>query len=312
MNPALSVICFTVLSGAGFGLISLAALLDVFAPSRVLDAQATVVAGILGVVLATAGLLASTLHLANPKNAWRAFFRFRTSWLSREGVFAVLFYPFAVAYLAAVWMQGEERSALAALAGVLTAALAIATVFCTGMIYASLRTIRQWNTPLVPINYLLLSFATGALALLAITALLGGASETLTVLSLALLLTAALGKVVYYAWMGKPAGSTINTAIGMTRGQVRLLESGESSANFASKEFDYRAPARRLRQLRVSVLAVGFALPLAILAWFATSGLALAAPVALLAALLGVSVERWLFFAEARHVINLFYGSQRC
>ena len=34
------------------------------------------------------GLLSSVLHLANPKNAWRSFSRFRTSWLSREAVFA--------------------------------------------------------------------------------------------------------------------------------------------------------------------------------------------------------------------------------
>ena len=28
--------------------------------------------------------------------------------------------------------------------------------------------------------------------------------------------------------------------------------------------------------------------------------------------MLGLIAERWLFFAEARHVVNLFHGAQRC
>jgi DMSO reductase anchor subunit len=312
MHPALSVIIFTVLSGAGFGLISLTALLDAFGPARLLTAQEVVVAGVLAIILATVGLLSSTLHLANPKNAWRAFFRFRTSWLSREAVFSVLFYPFALAFVAGVWLQGEERGALVALAGVIAAALAIATVFCTGMIYASLRTIRQWNTPLVPTNYLLLSFAAGALSLLSVSASLRGGSELLVALSLTLVIAAAVGKSVYFFWIGKPAGPTINTATGMTRGQVRLLEAGQSAANFSNNEFNFQVAAQRLQRLRLVVYLIGFALPLALLVWMWRVEAAPVAVLALLATLLGMGVERWLFFAEARHVVNLFYGRQQC
>jgi len=112
MHPALSVIFFTVTAGSGYGLLILlafarpAGLLPDISPDQI------VFTGVFGLVLVTAGLLSSTLHLANPRNAWRSFTRFRTSWLSREAVFAVAFYP----------------------------------LVCTAMIYASLKTIRQWNS----------------------------------------------------------------------------------------------------------------------------------------------------------------------
>ena len=37
-----------------------------------------------------------------------------------------------------------------------------------------------------------------------------------------------------------------------------------------------------------------------------------AAVVAALGGIVGAAVERWLFFAEARHVVNLYHGAQRC
>ena len=58
-------------------------------------------------------------------------------------------------------IKSEKRIALAT-ALVL---LAWATLFCTAMIYASLKPIRQWHTWRVPLNYLLLGHATGALLL---------------------------------------------------------------------------------------------------------------------------------------------------
>ena len=100
MHPALSVIFFTVASGAGYGLFVLLAIAHLFGLVDV-DGNTMLWGGVLSLFLITAGLLSSVGHLANPKNAWRAFFRFRTSWLSREGVFAVLFYPFGFFYLLA-------------------------------------------------------------------------------------------------------------------------------------------------------------------------------------------------------------------
>jgi DMSO reductase anchor subunit len=310
MHPALSVIFFTVLSGAGFGLVIIAALLSLLAP-QIAGTGATVAAGALGLVLATAGLLASTLHLANPKNAWRAFSRFRSSWLSREAVFSVAFYPFAVLWLAGLWFPQLMAPALVAVAAVVTVVLALATIFSTGMIYASLRSIPTWHSPLVPTNYLLLSFASGSLLMTVVAAVAGTTGREIAGLTLVLLALAGVGKAVYYYWIGRPRGPSINTATGMTRGQVRLLESGQSSRTFLDKEFRHSVSAQRLLRLRLVVGVVGFLIPIALVAVMLRVEMVALALLAMVAAFAGLAVERWLFFAEARHVVNLFYGQQR-
>lgn len=313
MHPALSVIAFTVLSGAGFGLVLLTAALDRLAPELVaLTGTEILAAGLLGIALATAGLLASTLHLANPKNAWRAFFRFRSSWLSREGVFSVVFYPFALLWLAGNAFPATVPGAVTLAAAVLTVALGGAVLFSTGMIYASLRTIPQWHSPLVPTNYITLGLASGSLLLATLLALTGGDAGAAVTLALLLTITGAVTKGIYYYWIGAPRGSSINTALpGQTRAQVKLLESGQSTRTFLDKEFRYQVAASRLRRLRWLVALVAFAVPIALLGAALQLDVALLAVPAAAAALAGLAVERWLFFAEARHVVNLFYGAQR-
>ncbi len=311
MHPAFSVIAFTVLSGAGFGLVTLAALFDRLVQGViVLPTSVVLIAGGLGVVLATLGLLASTLHLANPKNAWRAFSRFRSSWLSREAVFAVAFYPFVIGWWGGRAFPGVLPEGLVTFCAFMSVVLALATVFSTGMIYASLRTIRQWNSPLVPLNYLLLGFASGALILTAIAELAGTAMGEARYLAMVLLIVAGVSKAIYYFWIGAPKGSTINTAIGQTRAQVKLLESGQSGPSFLDKEFRYQATAGQLQRMRWLVGLAGFVIPLALLGIALNVGLPLVW-LAVVSVLAGLFAERWLFFAEARHVVNLFYGAQR-
>ena len=84
MHPAPSVILFTTLSGAGFGLLFWLGL-GLPAPTG----WAAFGYFVLAYLLAVGGLIASTLHLGHPERAWRAFSQWRSSWLSREGVSAV-------------------------------------------------------------------------------------------------------------------------------------------------------------------------------------------------------------------------------
>lgn len=316
MHPALSVIFFTVVSGAGFGLVILTTGLGVLGGVPGLGANGILTALLVGVALATAGLMASTLHLANPKNAWRAFFRFRTSWLSREAVFSVLFYPCVALYMLGLWRTGGAHGVGLTLVGLLVLLLALATVFATGMIYASLRTIPQWNSPLVPTNYLLLSLASGAVLLTGLTVAFGESPAMAATLSLVLLVIAAMAKAVYYFWIGKPQGPTINTAVGPTRARIKMLEAGQSSDSFLNREFSYEAAAERILRLRLVVYLCAFLLPFMLLVMLlGTEGAALSLALALVAPVLlmvGLLAERWLFFAEARHVVNLFYGRQQC
>jgi DMSO reductase anchor subunit len=307
MKPAFSVIFFTVCSGAGLGLLALLILADLFAAP--VSRRLLLAGGALALALVTAGLVSSTLHLANPKQAWRAFSRFKRSWLSREGVFAIALYPFALGYLAAVFFQWSASMRFAL--GVLTLALAWTVLFCTAMIYACLKTIRQWHTPLVPLNYLLLGHLSGALLLAALAR-----SEGLRVfawLPLALLCVAALGKVAYYIKFSSPDKGrfTLGQAIGAPYGGVtaagaKLFDVGHSHGTFLTDEFGFRIARERATLLRWTFFAVSFVVPLVIL---------LAAPqftaFAALACFAGLLVERWLFFAEAQHVVRLYHGQQR-
>jgi len=312
MHPALSVIFFTVASGAGFGLFSLLYIADVFQLGGGFNREQLLVGGLMAMALIVFGLISSTFHLANPKNAWRAFSRFRTSWLSREGVFAVIFMPLALGYLMSIWLDVPPIFRIGI--GFLAAVLAWITVFSTGMIYACLKTIRQWHTPLVPANYLALGYASGSLLLLlgAVVARL----DTVPYIAMSALIisVAAVLKAIYYFWIGSPsASSTINTATGLTRAGVKLLDTGHTHGTFLTQEFGFQLARQKAGVLRVVVFVVGFVIPsLMLVSVFQQTGAIWPAAIALLAMLLGAAVERWLFFAEARHVVNLYHGAQRC
>lgn len=312
MHPAFSVIFFTVASGAGFGLFSLLFIADTFKLGGGFEQDQLVAGGLMAMGLVVFGLLSSTFHLANPKNAWRAFSRFRTSWLSREGVFAVVFMPLALIYLASIMFGAPQW--LREISGFLTAVLAWVTVFSTGMIYACLKTIRQWNTPLVPANYLALGYASGSLLLL-LGAVIAGLETTPYIAMSALIVSiAAVLKAIYYFWIRSPGLTpTINTATGLTRAKVKLLDTGHTHGTFLTQEFGYQLARQKAGLIKALVFVVGFGLPGLMLVWvFNQQGGVLAAAAAALAGLVGAAMERWLFFAEARHVVNLYHGAQRC
>ena len=312
MHPAFSVIFFTVASGAGFGLFSLLFIADTFKLGGGFSREQLVIGGLIALALIVFGLLSSTFHLANPKNAWRAFNRFRTSWLSREGVFAVVFMPLALVYLLCIWFDAPLW--LRELTGLLSAVLAWITVFSTGMIYACLKTIRQWHSPLVPANYLALGYASGSLILL-LGAVISGL-DTLPYIAMAALIlsVAAVLKAIYYFWISSPGlGPTINTATGLTRAKVKLLDTGHTHGTFLTQEFGFQLARQKAGLLKVVVFVLGFGLPGMMLVWvFNQQGAQVAAIVAVVGGIIGAAVERWLFFAEARHVVNLYHGAQRC
>lgn len=312
MHPAFSVIFFTVASGAGFGLFSLLFIADTFKLGGGFSREQLIIGGLIALALIVFGLLSSTFHLANPKNAWRAFNRFRTSWLSREGVFAVVFMPLALVYLLCIWFDAPLW--LRELTGLLSAVLAWITVFSTGMIYACLKTIRQWHSPLVPANYLALGYASGSLILL-LGAVISGL-DTLPYIAMAALIlsVAAVLKAIYYFWISSPGlGPTINTATGLTRAKVKLLDTGHTHGTFLTQEFGFQLARQKAGLLKVVVFVLGFGLPGLMLVWvFNQQGGQVAAIVAVVGGIIGAAVERWLFFAEARHVVNLYHGAQRC
>jgi len=311
MHPAYSVIFFTTSSGAGYGLLIWLGLLGPLG-----WVPQTAVFGFVGLglalILITTGLLSSTAHLGRPERAWRALSQWRSSWLSREGVAAIATYvPAGVFGIG--WVFLERTDGLFALAGVLSAALALVTVVCTGMIYASLPTIRAWHQPYVTPVYVALALATGALLLGLLLLLFGIATTWAPWLAIITLAAAWLLKTLSWSTAdGADRTYTVEQATGLGRfGKVRPLDPPHTQANYVMREMGYaigRKHAQRLRRIAVMLTFVVPAL-LSVLMLVAGTQLGLLlALVAVISAGAGVLVERWLFFAEAEHVVMLYYG----
>ncbi|MBT8079325.1 MAG: dimethyl sulfoxide reductase anchor subunit [Gammaproteobacteria bacterium] len=295
MHPALSVILFSTLSGLGFGAFAW------LGTGRVPDV-ALLPTALIAFALSVGGLTASTFHLGHPERAWRALSQWRSSWLSREGVAAVV-----TLALAAMWWLFDYPQAL----GVAMSVMAFLTVFTTAMIYAQMRSVRTWNTPLTPAVYLLLSLAGGGVVCLCIASFNSKIVAADAVAAGLLLLLAWGTKAI---WWRRADGdielSTPATATGLGQeGQVRLLESPHSGGNYLLSEMGFRIGRRHQRALRRIALVAGAAIPMLMLVIAVEFELIASAVLglALLSHAVGILAERWLFFAEARHAVMNYY-----
>ena len=311
MHPALSVIVFTTLCGAGYGLLALLGLYGAIGqlpPDPMFGAVSMLLA--LGVV--STGLVSSAFHLGHPERAWRAFSQWRSSWLSREGVASVVTYIPTIAF-GAGWVLFRSTTGLWAVSGGLSFVCAVTTVICTAYIYRSLKPIPSWSNRWVVPNYLSLSAMTGALWLAALSTLFGYRLAGLSLVVFATIVLALLLKLAYWRFIDAgPAASTAESATGLGfLGKVRLFEAPHTSENYLLKEMGFRIARKHAQKLRIIALCLGFFAPLA-LAIVAASASGMIVPICwLLAAgiaMFGVLIERWLFFAEAMHTVTLYYG----
>ena len=312
MHPAYSVIFFTTATGAGYGLLALLGLTAAFGLIEPGFWFRIVALGLALSLIAT-GLLSSTAHLGRPERAWRAFSQWRTSWLSREGLAAVA--TFVPAGLFGIgWVILERNGGWTGAMGLLSAIGAIVTVCTTAMIYASLKPVPQWSSRFTLPGYLIFSVATGSVLFNALLALLDEPRSSATLM--AIVFTAA-------GWGWKRATwqhnddlapiTTLNSATGLAGGTVRSIEWPHTEENYLLKEMGFAIARKHALKLRLVAQALAFAVPLLLLAiafsfsdigWLAV----LLSAAAVVPQLAGMLVERWLFFAEAKHVVTLYYG----
>ena len=291
MYPAPSVIVFSVLSGMGFGL--LACLGSGLAMAS--GGPAFFWWG-LGYGLAVAGLMAATFHLGNPQRAVLAFSQWRSSWLSREAWAAVA----ALSVLAPMALSDWFGLGLPRWIGQIGAFLALLTVFTTSMIYTQIRAVPRWHHWLTPVMFLAFALAGGAL--------LAGLGVVAAVLMFGL---AVVMLALWRVGDGQfaRAGADLGAATGLGAiGAVQVFEQAHTAGNYLLREMIYvvgRKHATRLRQIAVICAAVVPGLMVAILPghWGVIA-------VAALIHLLGALAARWLFFAEAEHVVGLYYGQR--
>ncbi len=288
MHPAPSVIIFTTLSGLGFGLFMW---LGLGIPD--VTGMPAFAWFFVAYALSTGGLIASTFHLGNPKNAIYAFSQWRTSWLSREGIMAVVtlltFAPFAIGkiFLGVTWP----------LLGNLGTLFAVITVFTTSMMYAQLKTVPRWNMfPLIPVLFELYAIAGGAL--------LAGEARIAGWLILAV---TVLQIITWMAGDAKYANLATDkgTATGLGRfGKVRMLESGHTARSYVMDEMVHLIGRKHAHKLRaIATILIGVLPALMLLLLPATTLVIL---LAVASHVIGVTAGRWLFFAEAEHVVGMY------
>lgn len=313
MHPAKSVILFTTASGAGYGLITMFALLDLIdiVPKGPLASLSFL--GV-GLALIVGGLISSTFHLGHPERAWRALTQWRSSWLSREGVMAILTFGPALAYMGVRYF--DPLSNLIPFLAVGTAICALITVYCTAMIYASLRTVPAWFTAWTPIVYIAVSLASGMMLLNGVALAWRLQIPMMALITSMLLMLALSAKLIYWHRIGEAdAISTTESATGLGNlGKVRMLDPPHDGSNYLMQEMGFSIARKHAVRLRRLVILWGFCLPVpaVLLGAYGTGEAAIAGGLigaAMVA--VGVVTERWLFFAEAKHAVSLYYGNDK-
>lgn len=302
MRPAASLIIFTTLSGLGLGLAVLIGLGQVTASSSLwVVIHAAVSLGLIG-----AGVISSTLHLGHPERAWRAMSQWRSSWLSREGVMAGLTTIVLAGYFLDQLYTGMARPWL----GIVVSVMSLITIYTTAMIYASLKTIARWHHILTPVVFILLALAGGCLLAAALQALAGTPPIQLSQWGIGMIILASLVKIVWWHSAGKEgSGSTPESATGLgALGQVRMIMPPHTEENWLQHEMGFVVARKHAVRLAVIALALAAVIPLLVLGLYPQS-----AALLVLAAVIhmaGIMVERWLFFAEAKHTVTLYYGDR--
>lgn len=290
MHPAPSVIIFTSLTGLGFGLL-------VFLGLGLPDTSevVTFVFFAIAYLLAIGGLISSTFHLGRPERAIKAFSQWRSSWLSREAWLAVAALFVMAVYGAGLVFLDTRWGAL----GVIGSALSLSTVFSTAMIYAQLKTVPRWNTALTPLLFITLALTGGAL--------LSGTVDT----ALLMLISAGIVQIVY--WINGDqalarSGTNMASATGLgAMGAVKAFEPPHTGTNYLLREFVHIVGRKHATKLRVIALVLMIGTPTLFLSLPFNHWLALGAVATHIA---GVFTSRWLFFAQAEHVVGLYYGKR--
>lgn len=290
MHPAPSVIIFTTFSGLGFGLLFWLGI-DPTPPKG----WVAFVFWLIAYAMAVGGLLSSTFHLGRPERFLKAFSQWRSSWLSREGIAAVAtlvamgLYGLGLVFFGTAWQPLGWLGALGALA----------TVFTTSMIYTQMRTIPRWNMNLTPAMFMSYALAGGAL-------LKGN-------ITMAIVLLAIAGVVQVLTWITgdkafENSGTTMATATGLGNiGSVRAFEPPHTGTNYLMREFIHVVGRKHSQKLRIIGVALGIIIPVVLLLLPIGHWIAL---IAVASHIAGVLASRWLFFAEAEHVVGLYYGKR--
>ena len=289
MHPAPSIILFTVLSGFGFGLISIIGLLQFLSVISMFD---LIIYSIIGVIFATVGLVSSFFHLANKKNAIKSLSQWQTSWLSREAIASI--FCLLVVFGNIIWAVSQNN--YLSEVGVVLSFLSLFTIFTTSMIYAQLKTVPSWNNALTP-------------AIFVCAALTGGAILLTDYASLVLLLV--FGTLQISFWYIADRGfqdkeTSVGTALGYNKNEeIRPFDVAHTNRNYLLNEMVYKVARKHSVKIRYISFFMAFVFPMSLILIFPNNFSVSVSAITI--HLIGIYFSRWLFFAEAKHSVSFYY-----
>ena len=290
MHPAPSIILFTVLSGFGFGLISIVGLLQFLSQISTVD---VVFFSLIGLFFSTVGLISSFFHLANKKNAIKSMSQWQTSWLSREAISSIFCLSIVVGNIGWVFVQNRYINEV----GIVLFLLSLFTIFTTSMIYAQLKTVPSWNNILTP-------------ALFIFAALAGGSILLMDYASLVLLLIFGVLQVLFWYIADQSfiyKETSVGTALGFSKNEdIRAFDVAHTNRNYLLNEMVYKVARKHAIKIRYISFFAAFVFPMSLTLVFPGN---FSVSVLIIAShLVGIYFSRWLFFAEAKHSVGFYYN----
>ena len=320
MNPAFSVIFLTTLIGVGQGLFIAMVFGQVYALLENQPVSSGFFTGgaIYAFLFLGAGLFASFFHLGHPERAWRAATQWRTSWLSREVIALPAFMGMVFIYAALHYFDYDPNifgtaalphGHLTVIVGVIGVALCFALFLCTGMIYACLKFLQEWASPLTVVNYTLLGMASGYTfaafySQAANSPLMDYYGNWAIILTLVALVTRGASLIRNARIKRK---SSLRTAIGVRHVNIQQKAQGAMGGSFNTREFFHHKSRAFIRNIKWVFLVLVFPLPILMLIVGLNAHSAALLSSAFAIQYLGLLMERWFFFAQANHPQNLYY-----
>ena len=321
MQPAFSVIFLTTLIGMGQGLFLALYTGQVYFVLNVVDKTSTDIFYSIGSAVSLAllvlGLVASIFHLGRPERAWRAASMWRTSWLSREvivlpTVMGLIFLYGLVHFMGwnlTVMTIGAVVIDLSLLIGLLATIAVFSLFIATGMIYACLKFLQEWHSPLTVINYILLGSVSGfTLATLIAAYKQPELIPFFAGWSIVLLILAFIfrGASLIRNKRLRPK-STVQTAIGIRHNQIKQKSMGFMGGSVNTRDFFHGKTAFFLRSIKTIFIIMVFAIPLTMLIMALIKPSVMVLAIATASMYVGLLAERWYFFAEGNHPQNIYY-----
>ena len=309
MHPSKSIIFFTVISGTGYG-IFIGLLFNILFIEISYSLNYKLFISLVSFLMIVLGLLSSTLHLGHPERAWRAFSQWKSSWLSREGLVSVItFFPMVLFYY--FWINNINGYVFLL---IILCIFSLLTIFCTGQMYATLKTIPSWNNSLVTPIYIFNGITVGSLFVYSINFYFNYNIFLYEKFIIITIILNLLLKISYWILIRQKTNTNIQTAVGIKSKNISFFEGPHTGKNYLTTEMINKSNNKNNNLLRLTFCILTFIIPLYMINQYSTLIadqfiLKLSMIFVFILALVGMIIERYLFFIQSKHVVGLYYGN---